>query len=103
MARQLVAVRIHTIDLHFRNTPGLIAAYLVESEGELALIETGPGSTLARLRAGIGELGFDEKAIRRVFVTHVHLDHAGAAGWWARQGAQVYCHQRAERHLVDPV
>jgi len=95
-------VRIHTLDLHFQNTPGLIAAYVIESAGDLALIETGPGSTLGALRAGIRGLGFDEKAIRHVFVTHVHLDHAGAAGWWAQQGAQVHCHAKAARHLIDP-
>lgn len=95
-------MRIHTLDLQFQNTAGLIAAYLIESAGDLALIETGPGSTLEVLRAGIRGLGFDEKAIRHVFVTHVHLDHAGAAGWWAQQGAQVFCHPKAERHLVDP-
>lgn len=92
----------HTLDLHFQNTPGLIAAYVIETGGGLVLIETGPGSTLETLRAGIRGLGLDEGNIRHVFITHVHLDHAGAAGWWARQGAQVYCHPSAARHLIDP-
>jgi glyoxylase-like metal-dependent hydrolase (beta-lactamase superfamily II) len=95
-------VTVHTLDLHFLDTPGLIAAYVIESAGELALIETGPGSTLETLRAGIRGLGLDEKKIRHVFVTHIHLDHAGAAGWWAQQGAQVYCHPRAAQHLINP-
>lgn len=95
-------MRIHTLDLLFQNIPGLIAAYVVESAGELALIETGPGSTLETLRAGIRDLGLDEKKVRHVFVTHIHLDHAGAAGWWAQQGAQIYCHANAARHLIDP-
>lgn len=95
-------MRIHTLDLHFQDTPGLIAAYLVESAGELALIETGPGSTLPALRAALAESGHSEKDVRHVFVTHIHLDHAGAAGWWAGQGARVYCHENAARHLIDP-
>jgi len=95
-------VRIHTLDLLFQNIPGLIAVYVIESAGELALIETGPGSTLETLRAGIRGLGLEEKDVKHVFVTHIHLDHAGAAGWWAQQGAQVYCHANAARHLVDP-
>lgn len=95
-------MRIHTLDLRFRDTPGLIAAYLIESGGELALIETGPGSTLETLRAGIREAGVDEAAIKKVFVTHIHLDHAGAAGWFAQNGATVFCHPNAARHLVDP-
>ena len=93
---------VHTLDLHFQDMPGLIAAYVIESEGELALIETGPGSTLETLRAGIRGLGLDETKIRHVFVTHIHLDHAGAAGWWAQQGAQVYCHPKAAQHLINP-
>jgi len=68
---------VHTIDLHFQNTPGLIAAYLIESNGELALIETGPGSTLPRLCGAITDLGFQVENIRHVLVTHIHLDHAG--------------------------
>ncbi|MEQ1751921.1 MAG: MBL fold metallo-hydrolase [Prosthecobacter sp.] len=93
---------VHTLDLHFQNTPGLIAAYVIETSSGLVLIETGPGSTLETLRAGIRELELDEKNVRHVFVTHIHLDHAGAAGWWAQQGAQVYCHEKAARHLIDP-
>lgn len=93
---------VHTLDLHFQNTPGLIAAYVIETTAGLILIETGPGSTLENLRAGLREKGLDEKAIRHVFVTHIHLDHAGAAGWWAQQGAQVFCHKQAARHLIDP-
>ncbi|MES2738551.1 MAG: MBL fold metallo-hydrolase [Verrucomicrobiota bacterium] len=95
-------MRVHTLDLQFQNTPGLIAAYLVESGHELALIETGPGSTLPALRQALQAKGFQPGDVRHVFVTHIHLDHAGAAGWWAQQGAQVYCHPSAARHLVDP-
>ncbi|MBB5036139.1 MBL fold metallo-hydrolase [Prosthecobacter dejongeii] len=95
-------MRVHTLDLQFQNTPGLIAAYLVESGHELALIETGPGSTLPALQQALQLKGFQPKDVRHVLVTHIHLDHAGAAGWWAQQGAQVYCHPSAARHLVDP-
>lgn len=94
---------VHTIDLRFQNTPEIVAAFLVEGPEGLILIETGPGSTLPRLLDGIAELGFRPTDVREVFVTHIHLDHAGAAGWWAREnGSTVYAHPRAERHLVDP-
>jgi glyoxylase-like metal-dependent hydrolase (beta-lactamase superfamily II) len=83
-------MRITTLDLRFCSTPGLIASYLVESAGELALIETGPGSTLPVLREALRAHGVDEKAIAKVFVTHIHLDHAGAAGWFAQNGATIY-------------
>lgn len=95
-------MRIHTLDLLFRDTPGLIAAYLIESSGEFALIETGPGSTLPTLRGAIADAGVNERDIKKVFITHIHLDHAGAAGWFAQQGATIYCHPNAARHLVNP-
>ncbi len=95
-------MRIHTLDLFFQGIPGLIASYLIESGGEFALIETGPGSTLETLRAAIRAADVDETMIKKVFVTHIHLDHAGAAGWFAQQGATVYGHPNATRHLIDP-
>jgi glyoxylase-like metal-dependent hydrolase (beta-lactamase superfamily II) len=95
-------MKVHTLDLGFQDTPGLIAAYLLESDGEFALIETGPGSCLPQALAALAQLAVPVQAICKVFVSHVHLDHAGAAGWWAQQGAQVFCHPRAARHLIDP-
>lgn len=95
-------MRIHTLDLHFQGHPQIIAAFLVECGDELVLIETGPGSTLPTLLQQIKEKGFEPARIKHVFVTHIHLDHAGAAGWWAQQGATVYVHPRGAAHLIDP-
>jgi len=95
-------MQVHTLDLRFQEQPHLIASYLVECGSELALVEAGPGSTLPVLLEGIAALGFEASAIRHVFVTHIHLDHAGAAGWWAQQGGTVYVHPRGAAHLVDP-
>lgn len=95
--------RVQLLDLEFLSKKGTIAAYLVEcGGGELALVETGPGSTLETLLRGIEAAGFRREQVGHVLVTHVHLDHAGAAGWWAQQGATVYAHPRAVPHLVDP-
>ncbi len=40
--------------------------------------------------------------VRHVFVTHIHLDHAGAAWRLAELGATVYVHPKGAPHLVDP-
>ena len=93
---------IHTIDLDFQGVPRVIAAFLIEGPEGLILIETGPGSTLDHLTGGIESLGFALDDVRDVFVTHIHLDHAGAAGWWGNRGATVYVHPKGARHLVDP-
>jgi len=95
-------MRVHLLDLGFRNLPHVIAAYLVESDGELALVETGPSSCLERLDAAIRGAGYSPEAVRQVVVTHIHLDHAGAAGHWAARGAKVFVHERGARHLADP-
>ncbi|MCA9936009.1 MAG: MBL fold metallo-hydrolase [Ardenticatenaceae bacterium] len=93
---------IRTLDLNFQNVPQAIASYLVIGPDGPVLVETGPGSTLAALQAELARHGYEPADIHHVLVTHIHLDHAGAAGWWAQQGAQVYVHYFGARHLIDP-
>ena len=68
------------IDLGFQGRGRVVAAYLLVDRSELALIETGPSSTLPTLLTAVRQAGFDPGRIRKVLVTHIHLDHAGAAG-----------------------
>jgi len=93
---------INTIDLNFLGRPGTIAAYLVPHEDGAILVETGPCSTIDNLIAGIHKLGYVRSAITDVFLTHIHLDHAGAAGWWANHGARIHVHENGAPHLVNP-
>src|SRR5690606_40448063 len=95
-------MQIHTLDLNFQNLSHAIAAYLIEGPEGYLLIETGPMSTLPALQARLAEHGLSAGDIGDVVVTHIHLDHAGAAGWWAQQGARVYVHPMGAPHLVDP-
>jgi glyoxylase-like metal-dependent hydrolase (beta-lactamase superfamily II) len=95
-------MQIHTIDLEFQKCAGVIASFLIESGDGLILIEPGPGSTTSTLLEKISALGHKPEDVRSVFVSHVHLDHAGAAGWWAQRGATLYVHPKAARHLIDP-
>ncbi|MFQ5525340.1 MAG: MBL fold metallo-hydrolase [Thermoanaerobaculia bacterium] len=95
-------MRIEVLDLHYRNTPHTIAAFLVFGSGGPVLVETGPASTLPALERRLAEHGVAADDVRHVLVTHIHLDHAGAAGWWAERGAQVYVHGRGAPHLIDP-
>lgn len=93
---------IHVLDLNFQGLAEITAAYLVIGPEGPVLIETGPGSTLKTLLGQIRKCGFAPEQIKHVLVTHIHLDHAGAAGWWAQQGAQVYVHSFGARHLIQP-
>lgn len=93
---------IHVIDHHYLGVPQTIASYLVRGPEGPVLIEAGPASTFAQLAAGINELGFAISDVRDVLLTHIHLDHAGAAGHLAARGARVYVHEFGAPHLIDP-
>ena len=93
---------IQTLDLNFQNAAEAIAAYLIIGPAGPALVETGPGSTLPTLLNHLAQQGFQPTDIKDVLVTHIHLDHAGAAGWWAQQGARVHVHHVGAPHLIDP-
>lgn len=93
---------IHAIDLKFLGIPGAIAVYLIQHRRGGILVECGPASTLPMLQAGIQTHGLTIKDISDVFLTHIHLDHAGAAGWLARQGANIHVHPNGAAHLLNP-
>lgn len=93
---------VKVLDLHFQETEGVIASFLLTSPEGPVLVETGPESTYPRLQAALRQEGVDPKEIRHVFVTHIHLDHAGAAWRLAQLGAAVYVHPKGAPHLVDP-
>ena len=94
--------QIITLDLGFKNLPKTIASYLIIGPDGPLLVETGPASTLPNLRAQLAEYGFESSDIKHVLVTHIHLDHSGAAGWLAQEGAQIYVHHVGAPHLIDP-
>ncbi|MBM4428136.1 MAG: MBL fold metallo-hydrolase [Chloroflexi bacterium] len=94
--------RIVTIDLNFQNKTNAIASYLIWDGDAVVLIETGPGSTLSTLEAALAAEGLSTRDVTHVLVTHIHLDHSGAAGFLAKQGAQIYVHPNGAAHLVNP-
>ena len=92
--------KIHIIDLHFRELEKTIASFLVETSEGPVLIETGPYSTFPFLKKGIEAIGYKIEDIRHVLLTHIHLDHAGAAWALARHGAKIYVHPKGYHHLL---
>ena len=95
-------MQIHTLDLNFQNKPTTIASYLVEGSAGPVLVETGPASTLETLKRRLADHGYAPSDIGHILVTHIHFDHAGAAGWWAQQGTRIYVHHVGAPHLIDP-
>jgi glyoxylase-like metal-dependent hydrolase (beta-lactamase superfamily II) len=95
-------MNMHTLDLNFQNVPQAIASYLIVGPEGPVLIETGPNSVRDNLIARLADYGYAPEDIEHIFVTHIHLDHAGAAGWWGQQGATVYVHHVGAPHLIEP-
>ena len=95
-------MNLQILDTRFQGMEQVTAVYLLIGPEGPALVETGPGSTLPAVLDALAGHGLRPSDIRHVLLTHIHLDHAGAAGWWARQGAQIYVHHVGAPHLIDP-
>lgn len=94
---------IVTIDTGYVR-PAFCAAYLVVEKGRAAFIDTGPGRSVPRLLDALRAQGLGPEAVDWVIATHVHLDHAGAAGPLMRElpNATFAVHPEGARHMLDP-
>lgn len=99
-----VEAGVWRLDLGFQGRGEVVAAYLLFDGREAALIETGPSSCLPTLLDGVRRAGVPVAAITKALVTHIHLDHSGAAGVLARDNPDlmVYMHPFGAPHMVDP-
>jgi glyoxylase-like metal-dependent hydrolase (beta-lactamase superfamily II) len=104
MARiERLADDLVAIDAHYNQTEGAISVYLLLG-ARPALVETGPASTVETVLDGIREAGLDPMDLRAAAVTHIHLDHSGAAGTLAalNPNLEIYVHPIGAPHLIDP-
>src|SRR4051812_23910702 len=92
------------IDLHHQGNDRAIGVYLLETTDGPALLDCGPTTTLPALEAGLAEHGVAVGDLRHLLLTHIHLDHAGAAGVLVRANPrlQVHVSDIGAAHLVDP-
>ena len=91
------------IDLHHQ-APKIIGCYVLETEDGPALFDCGPTTCVEALKAGLAERGLELTDIRHLLLSHIHLDHAGAAGVLVREhpGLQVHVSRIGAPHVVDP-
>jgi len=84
--------------------PGLAASHLLVDDGRAAFIDTGTGLAAPKLLGALDELGIAREQVDFLFLTHVHLDHAGGAGQMmqALPNAKAVLHPRGAPHLIDP-
>lgn len=93
-----------TIDLEFLGRPGVIATAVIPAGGGVILVDPGPTSCLGALERGLAAVHHTLADVRAVLLTHIHLDHAGAAGTIAARvpGVPIYVHDRGAPHLANP-
>jgi glyoxylase-like metal-dependent hydrolase (beta-lactamase superfamily II) len=95
---------LRLIDLHFGGAPNAIGVYLVDTDDGLALFDCGPSSTVGALLDGLASHGAELGDVRHLLLSHVHLDHAGAAGTLVRRHPQltVWVGSVGRPHVVGP-
>jgi glyoxylase-like metal-dependent hydrolase (beta-lactamase superfamily II) len=92
------------LDLLHLGREHVIGVYLLETEGGLALFDCGPSTCVAALKERLGERELELGDVQHLVLSHIHLDHAGAAGVLVREhpGLQVHVSPVGAPHLIDP-
>ncbi len=92
------------IDLQHLGAERVIGVYLLETEDGPALHDCGPATGVEALKAGLRGRGLELTDIRHLLLSHIHLDHAGAAGVLVREHPtlQVHVSEIGAPHLIDP-
>ena len=92
------------IDLLHAGAARTVGVYLLDTSEGLSLFDCGPSSCIPALKDGLAERGVELGDLRNLLLSHIHLDHAGAAGSLAREhpGLQVWVSAVGAPHLIDP-
>jgi glyoxylase-like metal-dependent hydrolase (beta-lactamase superfamily II) len=92
------------LDLVHRGAERVIGCYLLETSDGPALFDCGPSSCVPRLKERLGERGLELSDLRHLLLSHIHVDHAGAAGVLVREhpALQVHVSEIGAPHLIDP-
>ena len=91
------------LDLKHLGRERVIGSYLLRGD-EPTLVDCGPASCLAALRAALAAEGLEVGELRHLVLTHIHLDHAGAAGSLVSENPTLLVHvsEIGAPHVVDP-
>lgn len=94
---------ITAVDAHYVR-PRLDASHVIVDAGRAAFVDAGTNHSVPQLLEALETLGVAREAVDWVFLTHVHLDHAGGAGSLMRAlpNARVVIHPRGAPHMADP-
>lgn len=84
--------------------PGHAASHVIQDGGRAAFVDVGTNFSVPYLLAALDALGIARDAVDYVFLTHVHLDHAGGAGKLLQElpNASALIHPRGAPHMIEP-
>lgn len=84
--------------------PGMAAVHFIVRKGRVAVVDTAHNAALPLFMEALSAIGLDAEAVDYLFLTHVHLDHAGGAGAYMARlpNAKLVAHPRGARHMIDP-
>jgi glyoxylase-like metal-dependent hydrolase (beta-lactamase superfamily II) len=87
---------VRELDTHHLGTPRVICTHEPEPG---VLVDPGPAASVEGLLEALGDV-----EPRRILLTHIHLDHAGATGVLVRRfpDVEVWVHRRGAPHVIDP-
>lgn len=94
---------IYLVDVETAGIENFIASYVLKGK-QVAIVETGPTSSVPNLVLGLKELNVKPEDVAYVAVSHIHLDHGGGVGTLLKYlpKAKVIVHQRGAPHLANP-
>ncbi|MFB3080899.1 MAG: MBL fold metallo-hydrolase [Nitrosomonadaceae bacterium] len=94
---------ISAIDAEYYR-PRFAAIHLIVEGGTVALVDTGTSFSVPGVIETLCQRNLAPESVAYVFLTHVHLDHAGGAGEFMHRfpNAKLVVHPRGARHMVDP-
>ena len=96
--------KTYFVDVEYQGMPRLIACGVLETDAGLLLVDPGPTASMPTLVERLAAHGATLADVHGLLLTHIHLDHAGAAGSLAEAAPHlaVYVHRIGARHLVRP-
>ncbi len=94
---------ISAIDAQYHR-PGRAAIHLIVEKGVAAIVDTGTKFSIPGVIAVLEHKQILLENVAYVFLTHIHLDHAGGASELMRllPNAQLVVHPRGAKYMINP-
>ncbi len=94
---------LYYIDMELYETSEYGSVYILDAERP-AVIDTGTGANYEWILEALDELGIGRDSLAAIALTHVHLDHAGGAGYLAEAcpNADICIYEAGSKFLTDP-